>query len=272
MISFITVGRDDDYGNRFLDRLHLSISKNIETIERLNVSYEYLVVEWSPVRDYLINNENFVDIFQKKNVINVIIKPEVGIKENLKPTIFYEYFAKNVGIRVSRYDTLVILNSDIIIPDDTMKAFIDLKIDESNDKKFYRPSIRVDVDYNLNKISTFYLTKNYDEINIKYGGGFGGDMLVINKDILIKYGEGYDETNPRHRTISQTNMDGEILQNLLLNGVALHQINNNYLHIHHNHPNGRDGECNLNGYTNKPNWGFIDYPKKNVSENLIEIG
>ena len=32
MISFITIGRDDDYGERFLDRLYLSISKNIESI------------------------------------------------------------------------------------------------------------------------------------------------------------------------------------------------------------------------------------------------
>lgn len=54
MISFLTIGRDDNYGGNFLGRLHQSIIHNIKNIELLNVNYEYLVVEWCPQRDYLI--------------------------------------------------------------------------------------------------------------------------------------------------------------------------------------------------------------------------
>ncbi len=64
-------------------------------IEKFDTPYEYLVVEWCPVKDYLIYNEKFKDLFNNKNLADIIVKPSVSLKENLDPKIFYEFFAKN---------------------------------------------------------------------------------------------------------------------------------------------------------------------------------
>ena len=62
-----------------------------------------------------------------------------------------------------------------------------------------------------------------------------------------------------------------MLWNLYKRGVTLQFLDADYWHIEHGRPNVHDESYNMNGYTNKPNWGFIDYPKKVESEKLIEI-
>ncbi|HLG90825.1 MAG TPA: hypothetical protein VI336_01545 [Candidatus Saccharimonadales bacterium] len=271
MISFITVGRDDDYGSGFLSRLHISISKNIEMIENFDMPYEYLVVEWCPVGNYLIYNEEFKDLFNNKSLMDIIVKPSVSLEENLNPKIFYEYFAKNVGIRMSKYDVLVLLNSDVILPEETMKLIIDLVKNNFDQEHYYKLLYRVQVDDDLKTIKRecLHRPKSPDAV---IGGFYAGDFLLVDKNALIKYGQGYDETNPGHRTIGQTAMDGEMLWNLYSGGITLQLLDADYLHINHGRSSSRGGLYNMSGYVNKPNWGFVDYPKKILSEKLIEIG
>ncbi|HEY4506722.1 MAG TPA: hypothetical protein VJH71_00970 [Candidatus Paceibacterota bacterium] len=270
MISFITIGRDDDYGGNFLNSLHTSISKNIEAIEKFDIPYEYLVVEWCPIRDYLVYNDKFKDLFNSKNLVDIIIKPDVSVKENLNPKTFYEYFAKNVGIRISKYDVLIILNADIVLPEEAIKVIVDLVKNNFDKKHYYKLLYRVQADDDLKiiKSESVHRPKSPDAV---IAGYFAGDFLLIDKHTAINYGGGYDETNPGHRTISQTGMDGEMLWNLYKKGITLQFLDANYLHIEHKRP-AHDDVYNQDGYTNKPNWGFIDYPKKIISEKLIEIG
>jgi hypothetical protein len=274
MISFITTGRDDDYGGggNFLDRLYISLSKNIEILERFNVEYEYLVVEWSPIKNYLINNEKFRQLFLNKNLIDVVVKSNVAVSENLNSNKFFEYFAKNVGVRISKYEVLILLNSDIIIPPETMREIINLFHEKHDEKHFYRLINRVQIDINLNilKRECIHYPNNPDAIICGY---CSGDILIINKNFFIESGDGYDETNMGHRVTSQTGMDGEILWNLHHKGITLMFLQADYWHINHSKIGVHtDGIYNTNGYVNKPNWGFINYPKNIISKKLIEIG
>lgn len=271
MISFITVGRDDDYGNNFLNRLYLSISKNIEMIEKFDIPYEYLLVEWCPFKNYLTYNERFKDLFNDKNLVDIIIKPNISLKENLDPKIFYEYFAKNLGIRMSKYDVLLILNSDIILPEKTMEIIVDLVKNNFDKKHYYKPLNRVRVDHDLNiiKRESVHRPRSADAV---IAGYFAGDIVIVDRNTITKYGGGYDETNPRHRTIAQTGMDGELLWNLHREGITLQFLDADYWHIEHDRPVSHDRTYNVSGYVNKPNWGFVDYPKEVLSEKLFEIG
>ena len=185
MISFITVGRDDDYGKNFLQRMHMSVSKNIDAIEKFGVPYEYLVVEWCPVKKYLIHNELFENLFRTKNLVDIVIKPEVSQKEQLDPVIFYEYFAKTAGIRTSRYDLLVILNADIVVPETTMQIIADMARNGFNASHYYRPLYRVKVDDNLNtlKRTSVHRPKSPDAVVCGY---YAGDFLVASREAIIR--------------------------------------------------------------------------------------
>lgn len=270
MISIITTGRDDDYGEGFLDRLHKSVEANSKYLKSKNIPYEYLICEWNPIRDYLCNNSKFKGLFEDYNLKSVAVLNSVAQKENLNQEIFYEYFAKNAGIRNSKYDTLLLLNSDIIIPEKSFDEILHIVNKGLDKNKFYRLEYRnqVDNDLNLIKRETIYYPENPDAVICGY---CSGDFLLINKNTLVDHGEGYDETNAQHRTISQTAMDGEILWNLHNKGICIELISHPYLHINHGRTHQRDGFYNMNGYKNKPNWGFIDYKKEIISDRLIII-
>lgn len=274
MITFITAGRNDDYGDRFLERFYISTSKNLEIVEKFNINYEYLIVEWNPIKKYLINEESyFKNLFQKHNsLIDIIVKPSVVLNENLSPFVFYEYFAKNVGIRISNYEILIILNSDIIIPEETMEEIIRLSKEGLKEKHFYRPRYRANTDYELNELCVEDVTLPKTDFSF-IAGHSSGDIFFMEKNQLIQYGKGYDESNPRHRTIfKHTHMDTEIMWNMHFNGCKLEYLENKYLHVDHKRTgNVYDQESNYKGYENKSNWGFIDYKKIQKEHNLIEI-
>jgi hypothetical protein len=271
MISLVTTGRDDDYGYGFLNRLMKSIENNAEYLHEQNIPYEYVICEWNPPKDYLSENFKFKELFEKYNIIEIIVKNSILQKEGLNQSIFYEYFAKNCAIRHTNFDNLLLINSDIIIPKESFDEIIRLTKEGLSEDKFYRLEYRQELDLNFTIIrnESVYYPKNADGVICGY---CSGDFLLVKKNAFINKGRGYDETNVNHRRISQTGMDGEILWNMYNEGMRIHLISLPYQHINHEKPNARDGYYNTNGYKNKPNWGFIDYPKKIIRENLIEIG
>jgi len=276
MITFITAGRNDDYGQGFLERFYTSVSKNLESLEKLEVEYEYLIVEWAPINSYLIHTGKFADLFKNNNkLIDVIVRSDVNLNEQLNINSFHEYFAKNVGIRMSKYSNLVLLNADIVIPFNTMKNIVETIKSGLDKSKYYRPRWRVQVDNNckeLRKGAVNSAALPEHEAYMKITGDFPGDLFFIDRDTLINKGKGYDETNFLHRTISQVHMDSEIMYNLWKNGCTLEYSDDPYWHIEHARSNRNNMQYkNVNGYPNKPNWGFIDYKRKKRSDNLIEI-
>tara|TARA_Y100001973_G_scaffold106279_1_gene183126 strand:+ start:2228 stop:3061 length:834 start_codon:yes stop_codon:yes gene_type:complete len=277
VLSLITTGRDDGYGHRFLDRFHMSVASNLDALDKCGIDYEYIICEWNPPRDYLINNDMFRDLFKKYNLREVIVSKSVVEQESLNPNVFYEYFAKNCGARRAKHDNIIIVNSDIVIPEESFKGISRVLQNGLDDNKFYRlqhrlqielddPSVIVDKHdiYNVG-----ILAKNADA---HIAGFCSGDFLFVTKDTFETKGQGYDETNPTHRTTSQTAMDGEILWNMAKAGVTISLIDLPYYHINHGYSHQRSGDYNTSGYDNKNNWGFIDYKTTKVSNKLEIIG
>ena len=270
MLTIITTGRDDDYGVGFLQRLKTSIEKNIEILEKFNIEYEYIIAEWNPVKNYISENENFVELFKNQKIKNIIALPSVSEKEGLSTTVFFEYFAKNLGVRHAKYDNILIINSDIILGEECFKKSIDLCLSGLEKNKFYRARYRGEYDDNLNllTINDCHKPDAYDAVVCGY---YSGDFLLLHKSVFVDIAKGYDETNEKHRTTYQTHMDGEILWNLHNKNVNLEFINENYYHINHGRPNTLDGIYNMSGYGNKDNWGFIDYTQTKIKNNVTTI-
>ena len=273
MISFVTTGRSDDYGGEdYIKRFKNTTQKNLEVISKLGFDYEYIIVEWNPYKNYLCDDPHFSSLFlDYPKLVDIIIPESVVIKESLSIDIYYEYFAKNAGVRYSKFEYLILLNSDIIIPESCMIKILDL-INNFKEKYYYRPRYSHQVGKDLSFIRESDLTEP-DRPHSYISGHSGGDFLLARTSDIINYAQGYDETNLGHRKpAKQHHMDTEIMYNMHFSGCQLEYLDDIYLHIAHGHGNTEfDQTMNFNGYENKPNWGFTDYEKSFERSNLIII-
>jgi hypothetical protein len=286
-LSIISVGRDDKFADDFISRFKRSISSNIRFLEKNNITFEYIIVDWFPIKNqFLYINDDLKELLKDSRVKNIIVNNSIAKKENINPEIFYEYFAKNVGIRASKNDYILIINSDIIVPQSAWSLINDILSKENlESKNFYRPYERVNVEFINNseiKVVSRLILEEKGLPDECICGGYSGDFLFVSRDILINVGQGYNETDSGHRSSHkwQTGMDAEILWNMHNRGVYKEFLKTPYYHISHGNSSPEtslgikqvDGIYRLNiTYENKPNWGFIDYNKNIISNNVIEI-
>lgn len=267
MLSIITTGRNDDYGGEFLERFHTSITHNAHRFFALGINIEYIISEWMPYKDHLVNALNLVS----HNARTIAVDRSLAGPENLHPDIFFEYFAKNAAIRRAKYNNILLVNSDIILPEPIVDEIVNLIEVGLDPEKFYRTRYRQSADlanFMRPKQTTDLHNPAWDDSCIC--GAYSGDFLLINTKSLINVGQGYNETDPDHRITYQTNMDGEILWNMYNAGMRLEFINEPYIHIDHGKDRTYDNGYKIGkSYTNKPDWGFINYLSK--FENSAEV-
>lgn len=140
-ISFVIAGRNDDYGGDFNDRLSNSVNQLSYWLEKYEVPSEYIVVNYNPIAE---KKSLFEAINWRKNRkyvrIRIIdVSPEVHrAHENpqaRKPLPFYEYVAKNAGIRRAKGAFICAANPDILF-DPGIVEFISKK--NLNKNHYYR--------------------------------------------------------------------------------------------------------------------------------------
>jgi bifunctional pyridoxal-dependent enzyme with beta-cystathionase and maltose regulon repressor activities len=106
-LSVILTGRDDNYGENFIERLNQCLDNNIRLLNKNKIDYEIICVDFNPIDGkYLHNNEVIKEKLSQDKIKNIIIDNSVIIAENLSPSNYYEYFAKNAGVRRSIGDFL----------------------------------------------------------------------------------------------------------------------------------------------------------------------
>jgi len=283
-LSFVLGGRDDNYGEFFIERLHRALEENIKAIHLLGLQeqVEIIVVDYNPLEreKWLCRNPMLVTLLSDKIVKNIIVDNSVIVEEKLNKTKYYEYFAKNVGIIESKGKFLVITNSDIVYPRETIFAMNEILNKNSTERIFYRCRYRRSINLN-DPLERFFLTTgtpNGDLHVPSYAdavicGHYSGDATMFTRSSLLETATGYDETNPGHRgDKSQSNMDGEILWNLHNQGFKMQFIEHPYYHIEHGRPSPRDGVYNSETYKNPINkWGCQQYQRKTLGQNIIGI-
>lgn len=274
-LSIILGGRDDNYGENFIERLNQAVSTNLENLDDSGLDYEMIVVDFNPLeKKYLYKNNLLENTLSHKRVLNIIVDPSVSEEEELSPQTYYEYFAKNVGSKNSIGELIFTTNSDIIF---SKRLIEDIKSELENDDRnelFYRCRYRGEINLgdspNENTPAADLHNPSFPDACIC--GLFSGDATMFSRDVFFNVATGYNEEEKRHRThLSQSAMDGEILWNVYKKGKKLKFLESPYYHINHGRPNPRDNFYSQDIYTNKPNWGFVDYNKKKINENTILI-
>lgn len=276
MLSLITTGRNDDYGGGFVDRFRLSLMNNCSLLEDLGIEYEYLVVEWNPIKEFFSVSDKTKFLFKNFKVKDVIIDKSLIRAEGLNEAAYYEYFSKNAGLRRAKYDNILIINSDLLINEELGNEIKELITKGLDKTKFYRARYRHNANIKYDGKEPIGMSvvdkKDLHEPHLADAcicGAYSGDILLCNKETLFENGRGYNELDPDHRVTFQTGMDGEILWNMYHRGIRLEFLQNPYIHIAHGKPNVYDGVYRDCKYENKPNWGFVDYNETEIPHGVI---
>ena len=263
MLSIVTTGRDDNYGRHFVHSMKLSLNNTIKILEQEKLTYEVIVVDWSPLDKKLEDNLELQEIKNNNNVKFYVVEPAKVEKKGLNPKNFYEYFAKNVGVKQTKYEWILIHNPDILLSKEIVTNIHDVMRNKNvMDKQFYRFNKRIATDVknaefgNWRSLPAKELrnSKNPDDHVL---GAFGGDVLFLSKYVFCELGKGYNEGDiqHKHKDFRQSSMDSEILLNMHKNGARMSIIQEPYCHINHEYPAKRSGRCNFDGYENVSDWG-----------------
>lgn len=275
-LSVVLGGRDDNYGENFIQRLKQSVDNNLLKLDKSNIEYEMIVVDFNPLdNQYLYNNKDLKESLSHPKVKNIIVDNSVIIAENLSPKTYYEYFAKNVGCKNSSGELIFITNSDILITDCLVEEFAKESKNESKNDYFYRVRYRGEIplgvvpDEENEPVEDLHHPEFPDACIC---GLFSGDASMFSRDVLFNTATAYNEGEIRHRTnVHQSAMDGEILWNVYNKGKKLKFLEAHYYHIFHGPRPQRDNFYHQGTYENKEDWGFIKYSQEKVNENTVMV-
>ena len=138
-LSIVFGGRDDNYGETFIQRLEKALDYNIPLLDKSGLDYEIIAVDFNPIdQKYLYENESLSSFLKNKRVKNIIIDNTVILEEGLCSTTYYEYFAKNAGIRISTGDFIFVTNSDILLTQSLIDKIKEELKNDNKDDYFYR--------------------------------------------------------------------------------------------------------------------------------------
>lgn len=275
-LSVVLGGRDDNYGENFIPRLKQSLENNLSKLDKSGLDYEMIMVDFNPSNNqYLYKNNLLEEVLSHPKIKNIIVDNSVVLAENLGPTTYYEYFAKNVGCKNSSGELIFITNSDILITDCLVDEIVkEVKNKDKNDY-FYRVRYRGEIslgvipDESNEPVEDLHHPEFPDACIC---GLYSGDSSMFSRDVLFNVATAYNEGEMRHRThVHQSAMDGEILWNVYRKGKKLKFLEAHYYHIFHGPRPQRDNFYHQGTYENTEDWGFVKYPKEKIKENIVLI-
>ena len=274
-LSIIIVGRDDGYGDdelspyklnvpdSFVFRMKRTMEQNITDLtNHFHIDdIEYVVVDWSPIEQKYLHNSNYLQtILSESFVKNVIVHPHIVEARGWNPNNFYEYYAKNIGLRHAEGDYILVTNPDIIFSDVVCRDIYDAVQGGAVDE-YYRPYSRIDTDNQLNRLGEgLSFPKNGIEVDEIIGTPAAGDFVLTTKNNFINVAGGYDEIQPSHFNNKQGSLDGNLVINLYLSEIKPVCLSGSIMHLDHAKPGFelRHGTRSYSKYTNNDNWGRLE--------------
>jgi hypothetical protein len=262
-LSIVVTGRNDDYGGFFLDRFR-------NCIDSIPEDFEIIVVEWNPPADAPTFSE--IDWLVDRATIYTV-SPEIHQTfPNHDRMSFYEFIAKNAGIRRATGEWVLSTNSDIIFSREMCER---LRNGDLNEACFYRadrrdiPSgvgmweghQRVHIPTNLPlDLRLDFCERSVRRVCEREDGPYcnaSGDFMLMSKRMWTAM-QGYPEW-PTQTTIDAIGVMLAIqrgLQQVILNEKVYHQGHTYY---------SKTGEFTLDRPITP--WGIANFPAIESNEN-----
>lgn len=144
-VSFVVVGRNDNYGVDFLRRMQASVEVLLTLCEKQGLNMELVIVEWNPPQDTprLADALKWPDSPKYCRVRIVEVPEEIHRQFPKSEHVpLFEYIGKNVGVRRARGEFVVATNTDILFSEELIQFIACGKL---SPKCFYRVT-RYDVE------------------------------------------------------------------------------------------------------------------------------
>lgn len=134
-LSVVAVGRNDDYGGDFRERLQAFVSWTVRRLKKVEINSELIFVNYNPVAE---NEpiESFISWPTSDAVVQVrVITVSSQLHETfidqtgVKPVPVLEYLAKNVGVRRAKGNFILVMNPDILLGSELFPSFKNLRSD-----------------------------------------------------------------------------------------------------------------------------------------------
>jgi len=143
LLSIVLVGRNDNYGGDFKSRLQNCITWTHLQLTNFQIYSEIIFVNYNPLPDQPI--ENFIEWPLKNKFVSIRIvtvdhNTHIDFVKNnkIKNVPVLEYFAKNIGIRRTKGEYILVINPDVLIDP---KIFSELHLVS---KSYYYRADRID--------------------------------------------------------------------------------------------------------------------------------
>lgn len=265
-MSVVVVGRNDNYGGDFSRRLQIILDWNLKNLPNAELIY----VEWNQIKEKPSDCEWIAKRYPNAKCYIVPHKIHTARCTNDK-ILMLEYIAKNIGIRKAGNDWILLVNADVYIdPVDFNKK---LKLS----KKRVYGTYFCNVDWDQKPITADTYKKNIKFTGHPYSdlSGVVGNFILTHKENWL-LSQGYDES----LTDVRLGVDNDGVYQLYSKGLKPMIMG---YHYHLDHPGSVSKGINpthgnvqklLNRkypYINKKNWGLIDHPLKQITDNIWEL-
>ncbi|MDX2003050.1 MAG: hypothetical protein SFW35_11495 [Chitinophagales bacterium] len=267
-VSIVVVGRNDNYGGDFSDRLRATIDWNYGHIPNAELIY----VEWNTIADRPSDTEWISKRYPNSKCF--IVPNDIHLLYNTNPKIpMMEYHAKNVGIRQASNNWIGLINADVFLAENTIANMAALS------KSHIYGTHYINIKWKGEVLTKEFLSNKkivlHQFSTDKVLHSVVGNFIMTHRDNWWK-ATGYDE----RLTDVRDGVDTNGLRQLQYMGLKPMVIGDHY-HLDHNesriygfnetHGNNRDFNKAITEnipYKNKDNWGLADFPKKQIAENI----
>ena len=285
-LSIILVGRNDDFGGDFNERLFAAAEFNHANLEEYGISHEYVFVEWNPIPDRpylaeLIGKR--LPWWRRRYVVDPAWHQHFSVNAKL---VFMEFFAKNVGIRRAAGRFILVSNTDIWLSREVLRVLAARCLSK---EVLYR-CLRVDLRREIGYLGMTFSVLEHPESFLRtnplmrpYFSNASGDFLLLDRDSWEGTG-GFNEVFRESKIHKDSNLCAQAHRlGLPIEVIGEvyhfdheHSFNNvAYLDIygphHRDAPFGRSDWDWTEEYKNADSWGLIDAHEQTDERGVIFI-
>lgn len=268
--SMVVVGRNDNYGGDFTERLKATIDWNYKHIPGCELIY----IEWNSIEDRPSDTGWISERYPNSKCF--IVPNAIHQDYCASPKIpVMEYFAKNLGIREASNEWILCVNADVFLGHNTFKNMRQLN------KGYMYGSHYNNILWDGAEILDKYITDKKYTLNVfaasKLMRAVVGNFVLTHRNNW-ELSKGYDEQQKSTRL----GMDQNGAMMLYHKGVKPMVIGDHY-HLDHNESAIKGGVNATHGeqsiikslanipYDNGPDWGLAKYPKVEIADRIWQL-